>query len=1160
MFALLLAASAAYAQGAGGTIKGSVRDQNGAVVAGALVDITNNSTGEKRSATTNEQGDYTVPNLPVGIYTVTANAAGFAPKTAKEVNVSVSFTTDADLTVSPAGATESVTVVSSTDTQTAVNTTDQQLSTLISNQKILDLPLLSRNPNSLVLLAPGTTTSDSRLGGIVVNGQRERNNNLQVDGVDNNDTEVPGGSFGVATPSIDGTQEFRVLTSSYNAEFGRNSGAIINIVTKSGTNQFHGNAYIYYRSDAFSARDFFDVSGQPDPLQRRQWGGSIGGPVRKDKTFFFVNYERDLFDQGQQNIRIVPSALARQGILQTGAANFGTLDIRRNGANNASADILGFDQNLGINPAITELLNRVYPLGNSPADATLPGVFDAFRFSSVLRVNDGHQLTSRVDTKLNEKHNLAGSFNFTKGNGDIFAESFPGRNDGGNAPYKSFNVGLNLASVFSPNLINELRLGVNRVEVRFNLPGTGGEPTGAYGETLTAFANNGVPRATTVFGGENGRLIDLVNTGISDLNTLGIDSQFRFTGTTTLGDSLTVIRGNQTWKFGGEARWVYSNGANNFFRKEFLDFSLSQFGIPILVDNNGDTLPTNGLGGTIQNYADFLYGLVVNQQQWQYYNKSGQRVDADYLGIRQREFDLFAQNNWKVRPNLTLNLGLRWEYKGVPYEVNGQLSNLIGQDPSGPTPAGGFRFQTVGKNSANPHQPLYDEDYNNFAPRVGFNYSPGFNSGWLSKLTGGPGNMSVRGGYGVYYDRVFGNIVRNSSTNPPFQNTFNNFPVDILQNVARPTTIGSDATIEDGAELAVNLFPLAGNNIFQQHFATPYTQTWNFGFQRQFMGNSLVEADYIGSHGVNLLRALDAQAASVRRINAITGANNAINPNSTRANYLNGVLNTAFGSTGAVVNVGLGHSTYNAMALRFTKRLTESSFGAGQFQAAYTWSHSIDNAPDPLDAGRGNRSLPRDSSGFAGGLTAERGNSDFDTRHRFVANFIYELPFKSSNGVVNQIVGNWSVTGIVTLQSGTPFSIFGNVDSGGTGLSQRASFAAAGQGLSPTANETERARTQVGPSRSLFRQPVAGEIGNVQRNSFYGDGYQNTDLSVIKRFPLSESVKLRIQADFFNLFNNVNLFNPSNTLGQNSIGQTTFGQSSTAFPARRIQFAARIDF
>ena len=268
------------AQSSSGTINGTVRDTVGAAIAGASIDVTNNNTGEKRVAVSNDQGGYTVPNLPVGEYTVSVTASGFASGKVEQVKVSVSFTTDVDVALNPAGASESI-IVTSGDTQTSVNTNDQQLSTLIDNRKILDLPLLSRDPNSLILLAPNTTTSSGSLNGFIVNGQSERNNNFQVDGIDNNDADVPGGRGGASTPNIDATEEFRVVTSNFNAEFGRNTGALINVVTKSGTNEFHGNAYVYYRSDRFSARDFFDVSGKSDPLQRRQYGGSLGGYCRQ---------------------------------------------------------------------------------------------------------------------------------------------------------------------------------------------------------------------------------------------------------------------------------------------------------------------------------------------------------------------------------------------------------------------------------------------------------------------------------------------------------------------------------------------------------------------------------------------------------------------------------------------------------------------------------------------------------------------------------------------------------------------------------------------------------------------------------------------------------------------------------------------------------------
>ena len=261
---VLLAASLASAQSASGTIAGSVRDPNGAGVAGATVEATNNSTGEKRSVMTNDEGGYTVPNAPVGVYTVTATASGFSLSKAEDVKVSVSFTTEADLALNPAGASESVTVVGG-DSQTTVNTTDQQLSTLIDNKKILDLPLLSRDPNALILLAPGTTTSDSRLGGFVVNGQRERSNNFTVDGIDNNDTDVPGGRGGAATPNIDATQEFR---HHHNSKPSSAQHRRAHNVGRRGTKS-HGNAISTIAPTPYRPA-LLRVSGQPDPLQRRQ--------------------------------------------------------------------------------------------------------------------------------------------------------------------------------------------------------------------------------------------------------------------------------------------------------------------------------------------------------------------------------------------------------------------------------------------------------------------------------------------------------------------------------------------------------------------------------------------------------------------------------------------------------------------------------------------------------------------------------------------------------------------------------------------------------------------------------------------------------------------------------------------------------------------------
>ena len=1162
MVVLMVAPTLCLGQSSLGTISGTVTDSNGAAVSGARVEATNKGTGEKRNATSADNGTYSIPNLAVGTYSVTATATGFAVGTVQEVKVSVAFSSTVNLTLNPTGATESVTVTSG-DVQTQVNQSDQQLSTLISNQKIIDLPLLSRDPNALILLAPGTTQTNSALGGFSVNGSRERNNNFMVDGVDNNDTEVPGIAGGLATPNIDATQEFRVITSNPNAEYGRNTGATISVVTKGGSNDLHGNAYLYYRSNAFSARDFFDISGESDPLQRKQFGGSIGGPIKKDKAFFFFNYEGDRFVQGFQSLTTVPSASARIGILPN--TPFGTLDIRQNGANNVTGSNVFGDPNanVGFDPVILQLLS-VYPLGNDPKASPLPGVFDAFRFGN-RNVTNVDSTAARVDYRFNDKYTVWGSHNFSDGTFNTDTATFPGFDDGLEEPFRSQVISLNFIANIRPTLTNEARFGYNRVKVLFNGPGDGTVSYNLQDTINNAFSSHGLPLAAP-FGGKNGSMINLSTGALTDL--AGFDSQFRYTGTTTVGDSLTYVRGSHTMKGGVELRAVYANSATDFFRSETLTYDVpTTFGVPFVADNSGaDINPFSGVGGLINNYASFLYGFVSNQFQSQFFNKDKARTDADYRGFRVREFDAFFQDNWKVRSNLTLNYGIRWEYKGVPYEVNGLLSTLVDQDPSGVEPAGGFVFQLVGKNSGGSSN-LYKDDHNNFGPRFGLAWSPDADKGFISKLTGGPGKTSIRGGYGIFYDRIFGNLFSNARGNPPFQQDFNNFAGDLQGNIGRPPTLPTSFTVASNAEFFPILFPLPGNNPFQGKLATPYEQKWNFGLQREIGHQFLVEADYVGAKGTNEIRVIDGQLTSVPRVNALTGSNTKIST-SAFTNLLNGRLNDAFFQTALTLTTGI--SSYNALQLRATKQLTNSRFGTGQFQAAYTWSHSIDDSTDPLVAQSGERSFPRDSSGFAGGLRAERGNSGFDTRHRFVANFTYELPIKFSNAILDRSLGHFELSGIVTVQSGRPYSVFGGTDSAGTGLSQRADFGNGTNNLVDP-NPPLDPRTQTGPRRSLFANPcpadstnsvtcagtnLVGRQGTVGRSAFVGPAFRQFDFSVIKRIPITEKLKLRIQADFFNLFNQVNFAQPVNTINSLNFGQSTFTQGLP----RIMQFAARVDF
>ncbi|HZS48463.1 MAG TPA: TonB-dependent receptor [Blastocatellia bacterium] len=1173
---LFCAATAVFGQGALGSISGTITDTNGGVVAGATVEVTNNNTGEKRTAVTSGTGTFTVPDLLVGTYTVKVTAAGFAAATTKEVKVSVANDTPLKITVNPSGANEVVTVTG-TDVQTQVDTTDHQMSTLLDNKQILDLPLLSRDPSNLVLLAPGAVRSTSGLGGFSINGSRERNNNFLVDGVDNNDVDVPGIPGGVSSPNIDATQEFRVITGNGNAEYGRNTGGIIAVSTKSGTNDFHGNAYIYYRSQDFAARGHFDPAGQIDPLQRKQFGASLGGPIKKDKLFFFFNYEGDRFLQGFQDFRSVPSVDARNGIFHVtdGQGVVHTFDVTPTGANTLVTSPGFFGPGATFDP-VSQALLKLIPLPNTNLNATSPSNIGTFQFSNA-QVSNVNTYTSRIDYHITDKEVLSGSYNISPGNFNTLVGTFPAFNDGIRSPQQGQLLAINLVSTISPNFINEARFGFNREVANFGGAGSFGVPTTLPDAINTIFKANGIPLAAN-FGGVNGQMINLGGMGISGL--AGFDTQDRTTGTTTFADAITWVRGNHSWKIGGEFRLIRSDSDTNFGRSESLSYAIPAiFGVaainigPNFLDahnhalSNGQFLST-AEGQALNDFTSFLYGGIADQAQSEFFNKSGARVDNNFRQFRSKEIDVFFQDNFKFRNNLTFDYGLRWEYNGVPYEVNGLLSNLVGQDPSGPQPAGGFVFQLVGKNSGTSNL-LYKNDYHNFAPRFGFSYSPAFTSGILNKFFGGPTKSAIRGGYGIYYDRIFGNLFGNARGNPPFEEDFFSFIGDTLADTPRPVTLISSPVVDPHAEITPILFPLPGNNPFTNSFNMPYEQKWSIGLQREIGNNLLIEANYVGNKGTNELRVVDGQLTSVARVNAINGTHIPISTISATQNVLNGRLNDSFFQTDLILADGF--STYNSMQIKVTKRLSDSSkFGSGQFQFSYTLAHAIDNSADALVTQTGERSFPRDSSGFAGGLNAERGNSGFIPRHNLSVNFTYNVPLKFSNQRMDRAFGNWELSSIMFIRSGLPFSVFSSIDAAGTGLSQRADF---GNGSDNLTNPTGADPTlQTGPLASLFAQPcpvgdtqVPGGCtgsssiprqGNVGRNSFFGPGFSEVDFSIIKRIPITERIKLRVQADFFNLFNSTNFDNPVNIITSPQFGQSV---NIVGIP-RTIQFAARIDF
>jgi len=1156
LLALLAIALVPAAQAQTATVSGTISDQTGAVVPGVSVTAQNKDTNVSRTANADETGTYRITNLVPGSYDLTFAKTGFRTikYTQLQLTVSQSLTLDVKVEIS---AVAEVIEVSGTSIA-PIELENQQISNVIDSRTLTDLPLLTRDPYSLISLGPGVVTTNSGLGGFAVNGSRERNNNFLLDGVDNNDTDVPGIAGGITSLNPDATQEFRVISANFLPEFGRNTGAVVDIVTRSGTNEIHGRAYWFGRFDALGARDFFNHNpdaGDPTKLEpiapytRNTAGGQIGGPIRRDKTFWFVNFEAQRFKTSLINTSVVPTPE-----FKTGLFNFtfdecslpGTctpssptfvqrvtvpVDVRTPGS---PSNRFGFPRD----PTILSILD-IYPAPNA-GNLDLPGsqFRGLFRFPSESKQNT-ESVATKIDHHFNQNHVLSGRYNFNR-----FKDPNPFHTDflpaSANNPLlgnitafqRTQSFSLNLTSTLRSNLVNEFRFGVNRTNLPFNCGGAefidsfgGVDPVG-YGRDFTFFTFSGFDCA--VLGDSNG--------------------QARFTGTTSWVDNLTWVKGRHTIKGGFELRFVYSNSFTDFFSRQSLNMAnFSNFGIRATTDLdptfNPTTNPTQVGSTTLQNEIWALLGVVGFQTQSQYFNKAGTRTADDLRGFRQRESRLYLQDSWKVTPHFTLNLGLAWAFYGVPYEVDGNFSTLRA-DPSGFAP---FTFEVVGRSPSNR---LYENDFKNFEPRIGFAWDP------FKK-----GTTSIRGGYGIFHDRLFGNLFINARGNPPFQRDafeviFDSLPFVPIVSTQTPTPVANDGDL---------LFPV----LFQRNFKVPYSQTWSLGVQREFFRNLVVELDYVATKGNRVFRVVDGnppQPDLVAALVAFCSVPNAFDCTESTLQFttlwagadffgnipFNAVNNNAFFQT--ATNTSQGLSNYQSMQLKVTKRMSRGL----QMRGTFTWAHSIDDSSDPLVAGAGNRSFPRNSLN----LRAERGDSDFDVRRRVTLDFIYEIPLGRgrqylSDGPIGKIFEGWQFSGIYIVSDGLPYSIFTNVDTEHTGLSARADLV--GNPAIPAGSD----RTQTGPPVTAFATPPFGRGGNVGRNVFNGPGVNNWDLVLAKTTTVTERIKFELRFESYNMFNRVQLGTPGNSIASpGTFGVSTFqvGRPDGTAGSRQIQFGAKVHF
>lgn len=1122
-----------------GAIRIAVTDPQGASVSGAKVTVSS-ATSAARVKETGPDGVVVFPLLEPGTYQVAIENSNFKRTVLNDVAVHVTEVTNLAVQLELGQISTEVTVSGSA--AETVNTTNATLGNVLTEKTLQELPLATRNFTFLLALNAGTSTelSDATQAGrglpaIFVAGQRGTANNLVINGTDANDLGANNFST-VPIPSVDSLEEFRVQTSLYDASQGKTSGGNINVLTRGGTSQYHGEAYEFFRNDDMNANlFFFNAAGTPRPeLRQNQFGGNFGGPVPKlANTFFFGSY------QGTRQINGVAGGISAQ---------FPVLPAQRTEANIEQAFGLAPGS---LDPTALKLLNAPGKFGGFliPSGKGTPGTFGLVAISQPLSFNED-QFNANVDHNLGSKHKLSERFFYSNSNtiNPLGGEDGASFGSGDTTPLKNYLGTLAWTYTINGNLVNDARFGFDRIITSI---------TPAPTATL---ASVGMQR----FNGSVFNDIPVLLTGDIAPEFGGISTNFDQADTTNtfhFADSIAWTHGKHTFRGGAEYRRYQINLFNNFASRGALVFNT---------------------------FNDFLNGNILEE-----FVGTGQ-TDR---GFRARDFAAYFQDDWKLAKHLTVNLGLRYDYLGPSTDVKGRLGNF---DPArldattlanaGPGLQNGFILPSSANFGAIQGTPgvsastLQSNSPHNFAPRISVAWDPK-----------GDGKTAVRAGYGLYYIRISNQMLLQLITGEPFfQLSANLFPGTPLSNPfpnlplpsqfpifsTPPAFTGFDANGNatfDNSLLAVNPF--------NRNLTTPYTSNYNFSIQRELPGNFSVEIGYIGSQGVHLLDGLQVNQA--RLANAahpiVVGGANGVPVTTITTNTL-GNTEARAGVLGFDAGGGLntvteqGHSNYNAFILTVNHRV-----GNLNLQAAYTYSKSEDN----------NSGSPFQDLGATLGnnldLRGEKALSDFDRTHRLVANYTYDIPgFKS--GALRWALGNWSAGGITTFQSGLPNTltcsicaqnpfgvgpgntfpeVIGNLNnlmkSGSPEKFTNSSVFNTGVvGPTTVINGTATVsglNTLGGPGNQSFTFDCPGGcalFGNLGRNipQARGPFQQNWDLFLAKKFLLTERYTLTFKSEFFNAFNHPN-FAITNT----DIGSPSFGfYSNTVGNPRIIQLALKFDF
>jgi hypothetical protein len=1226
-FFALVSSTLVLAQGTGGRILGRVTDPTGAVLAGVKVTLVNEATGVSRDTQTNESGDYAFVEVPVGVYRLEFDLAGFKKNIRRGITVELNQVVTLNMAMQIGQAKE---VVEVTSEAPIVDTTSTQLGAVVNDRAVSQLPLNSRDTYQLLQLQPGVQSQlgnpliygSDKAGAVSVNGGRGRSNNFSVNGGDANDAFV---NLPTVQPSPDSIEEFRVLTNTFDAEYGRNSGSVVNVVTKSGTNALHGDVYEFFRNKVLNARNYFE-STRPQ-FQQNQFGGTLGGPIRKDSTFFFGSYEgRRVRQPTTFPVVTPPSQAERNGDFSANGGFTGSITDPffasvLTGRPGCSQAILAEG---GVLPTAPAAYTSVFPNSQVPTACMdqvaanlmnlyvpLPNRPDGTYQATVIGPTRADQFSVRFDHRINNQQNFSAYYYF---NDDRTVQPFAFfQFAGATVPnfgsvvaerVQQWNLSHNWT--LSNTAVNEFRFTYMREgQGTFQHPQKTNLVTNSCNGAASAFCFTGLSDSSAVVSavGSNPKLgitpnlgpnhegvpfvniaggVNFGNNSEGDIPQIGNSFQWS--------DSFTKVAGSHTFKFGVDLR------RQRFDQELFFEVS---GGFTYTGGGANDTA-----GGDL--YGNYFLGLPDTFGQG----------SAQFEHVRDTGLYLFAQDSWKIRPNVTLNYGLRWELDTPLTDIGHRVQTFRPgeQDTIFPCvvgPNGAPALGVAPGTSCNPGGPaesvyplglvvpgdkgvpagLTQPYYKSFAPRIGIAWSPGTS-----------GKTSIRAGWGMFYNPIEQLVLEQFSAEPPFggssffSGTLFNTPFVSQSGSVTPNPFNGVLNPPRGQPVDWSVFrPILLFGQFPPAMRTQYSVQYNFGIQRQLRQDLVLQVNYVGSQGHRLLAIHDINFANPQTcldINTVLGAGSC-GPFGEDFTYtipagaipagMNFQLPTGQTVAGGPTSPALtipGLRRYSSPLCNYTNPATCPPDGVPVFSEIY--------AEDPIANSNYNSLQASLEKRFAKGLqfTAAytfsksidqassfenildpvnfgrtRSLSLFDSRQRFVLSYFWEFPVPQYSGAKGKLLDGWAMSGITTYQTGFPIRITSFSDSELFGDTFSFEFPSEPNQALPFHHQDPRKNGGFYFDHNTFTDATVplGQLGNAPRDICCGPGIQDWTLAFHKNTPVTEGTRVEFRAELFNAFNHTQFLNPcGNTTGCND--GSTYGKVSQARNPRLIQLALKYIF